>query len=266
MNQSLKSKIDYMKTYGKLCTEFYVTEKKLAFGKELALYSDLLQPKEGPFLEAMCGSGRLLIPLLENGINIDGVDSSAFMLEKCKKECQTRNLYPELLQQSVTELSLQKRYAGIIVAMGSFQLLTAEEAYKSLRAFKDHLLPGGFLVLELFIPWDSIKKSIDGDHLLDKVVMDLPSRPVKYHDNATLKLSSHVIIYPKEQRKIAHSRYEKYSSEGILEEAEQEEFNLQWYYVNEMLLILEKIGFSDIHFFEMVLEENPHALIFKAIK
>ncbi len=253
-----------VKNYNKLCAEFYILDKELAFGHELDFYTKLLHRKKGPFLEAMSGAGRLLIPLLKKGIDIDGLDNSRYMLDECKKICQVDGLHPNLFEQSITKLSLPKKYAGIIIVCGSFQLLAREEALKALQLLKNHLLPGGFLVLETFIPWDSIKASIRDDQLLENVVVDLPMRSVTYPDNSTLNLTTQVTIYPKEQRELSHCKYEKYSSVGTLLETEEEDFRLQWYYRYEMELLLEKAGFSEINIMETFLELNPQAVIFKA--
>ncbi|HUX79739.1 MAG TPA: hypothetical protein VMW10_08370 [Alphaproteobacteria bacterium] len=49
------------RAYKSLCTEFYDMTKPLASGIEVVFYKERLSHKT--VLEAMCGSGRLLIPL-----------------------------------------------------------------------------------------------------------------------------------------------------------------------------------------------------------
>lgn len=255
-----------IKNYNKLCTEFYILDKALASGYELDFYTKLLQPQTGPFLEAMSGSGRLLIPLLKNGINIDGVDNSHYMINECKKICHVYDLHPNLFEQSITKLSIPKKYAGIIIACGSFQLLAREESIQTLQLLKKYLLPGGFIALETFIPWESIKASIKEGQILENAVINLPTiRSVKYPDNSTLNLTTtQTTIYPKEQRELSHCKYEKYSPTGTLLETDEEEFRLEWYYQYEMKLMLEKAGFSKINIVEASLELNPRATIFIA--
>lgn len=69
-------------SYLNLCTEFYDLTKAEAGPKEVAFYEKLLGTAKGPILEAMCGSGRLLIPLLKEGLVLEGVDNSSHMLQK----------------------------------------------------------------------------------------------------------------------------------------------------------------------------------------
>lgn len=81
-------------TYGSLCTEVYEITKPV--GGE---YSDIpyfikhLSQIKGRILEAMVGTGRLLIPLLEAGLNVEGIDASPDMLAMCKRNCIKQNTY-----------------------------------------------------------------------------------------------------------------------------------------------------------------------------
>ena len=70
--------------YRKICAEFYDSDKQLASEDELALYKKYFSKNE-LLLEPMCGSGRLLIPLLQLGYNIEGFDSSSEMLNRLKQ-------------------------------------------------------------------------------------------------------------------------------------------------------------------------------------
>jgi hypothetical protein len=67
--------------YGELCTEVYDHTKKIgdSLGGDVEYYRDQLKHTKGRILEAMVGSGRVLIPLLESGLVIDGVDYSPEM-------------------------------------------------------------------------------------------------------------------------------------------------------------------------------------------
>lgn len=72
-------------SYGELCTEVYDISKPLGYSfGDVEFYTQRLIHSKGKVLEAGCGSGRVLIPLLEAGINVDGLDNSTeiLMLEK----------------------------------------------------------------------------------------------------------------------------------------------------------------------------------------
>jgi len=101
----------------------------------------------------MSGSGRFLIPFLERGIDIDGVDASPHMLQACRDRCQTKGLNPVLYQQLLQELNLPRQYGFAFIPASSFGLLTDRQAAEdSLRRMHEYLLPGGKLVLEVQTP------------------------------------------------------------------------------------------------------------------
>ena len=56
-----------LKTYLKLCTEFYDLENHVHDAQAVAFYTDLALRIGGAILEPMCGSGRFLIPLRAGG-------------------------------------------------------------------------------------------------------------------------------------------------------------------------------------------------------
>ena len=62
-----------MTAYGRLCTKVYDITKPFASGSELDFYKQHLQ-KSALILEPMCGSRRLLVPLLQEGFTVHGLD------------------------------------------------------------------------------------------------------------------------------------------------------------------------------------------------
>lgn len=66
--------------YGSLCTEMYEILHKKAPNDELEFYLSYAK-KEEKILEALCGSGRFLIPFMNQGFNIFGIDLSAEMFK-----------------------------------------------------------------------------------------------------------------------------------------------------------------------------------------
>lgn len=75
--------------YDKLYSEFYSIGKPFATPTELALYQKIFTRKDY-LLEPMCGTGRLLTPLVELGFHVDGIDCSASMIEICKQKAEKR--------------------------------------------------------------------------------------------------------------------------------------------------------------------------------
>lgn len=254
------------KFYQTLCTEFYDLTKPEACEKEINFYAQFIEQANGPILEAMCGSGRLLIPLLKRGYQIDGVDISPSMLEKCAKRCREQNLLVNLFQQPLQNLHLTPSYALIYIPVGSFQLISSRiEALRILKKLHRHLAPRGKLLLDTFIPWDSIKACIEKDHLIDKPKIIASSRRAHVSDDVVIDLNTQTTIDPQQQLEVSESYYEKKSKLEIIAR-EEEELSVRWYYPFEMQLFLEKGGFSNIQIREDSFAHNPHAIIYEAFK
>ena len=71
--------------YGSLCTEMYEILHESAPGDELNFYLSYAE-KGMSILEPLCGSGRFLIPFLERGFEICGLDLSGRDACETKKE------------------------------------------------------------------------------------------------------------------------------------------------------------------------------------
>jgi SAM-dependent methyltransferase len=253
-------------SYQKLCAEFYDLTKPEAGPKEIAFYENLIKNTKGPFLEAMCGSGRLLIPLLKKGYKIDGVDNSAPMLESCARRCKEQGLQVELFNHSLEKLSLPKKYGLIFIAIGSFQLFKERsQALSVLQKLRENLLPRGVLLLETYIPWDSIKGCIEGPIIMGKSHAIDSMRKVASPEGYEIILSTKTIVYPTEQIESWENLYIKEQNGRVLER-EQEALAVRWYYRYEMELFLEKSGFIIDKVFEESFEENPQAVLYRSFR
>lgn len=149
--------------YRKLLTQAYDIDKPDAPSDELAYYQAFAVAADGPVLEAMCGSGRFLVPMLASGLDVDGVDSSEDMLRACEEKCEALGLTARLSAQDLQRLELERRYALVFCAGGSWGLLPEmAEAQEALRRVYDHLLPGGTFVLEIESPKSTARGGLWG--------------------------------------------------------------------------------------------------------
>lgn len=226
-----------MAAYGPLCTEFYDADKPSAADAELGWYGARLPRDAGPILEAMCGSGRLLVPLVALGFHVHGVDSSAAMLAACEARLSHAGLASTLFRQNVCALNVPFRYGAAFIAAGSFQLLSdpvaAREALSRLRA---HLVAPALLLLELFVP--DIALHPPGAPLVE-------IRSVRLDDGARITLRSETIVSAEARHLSTRSRYEKrVASDAIVRE--DESLSLTWYEEREIVELLIETGYRDI--------------------
>lgn len=100
-------------------------------------------------MDAGCGTGRLLIPFLRAGLDVDGCDVSADMLAYCQQAAEREGLSPRLYRQALHNLDLPRRY-HTIVACGVFGIgVSRQQDVTALQRFYHHLLSGGMLILEI---------------------------------------------------------------------------------------------------------------------
>lgn len=222
-------------SYGQLCTEVYDISKPLGYSfGDVEFYQERLSGVEGKVLEAGCGSGRVLIPLLQAGIAADGIDNSAAMLDSCRRRCKELNLSPLLYEDEMHNVSSATPYAAIIIPGGSFQLIEGRElAISTLRHLHSCLVPGGRLILDLFIPTDF------NPNFSSVRTWNTPTDEVLVLEDRRTEVN---IL---EQRIVSLLKYEKWK-DGHLVQTELQRFPLSWYGNDEFEMLLERTGFQQI--------------------
>ncbi|PUA36396.1 class I SAM-dependent methyltransferase [Paenibacillus elgii] len=222
--------------YSNLCTEVYDLTKPVghSIGGDIEYYLDRLKSCRGRILEAAVGSGRMLIPLLEAGLIVDGIDYSPEMLASCRKRCEERNLKPVLYEGELQNFSLPHKYEAIIIPTGSFCLIeNRKDSISALQCFYEHLVPGGRVIIDLILP-ESLEVG-----KFSTSTFTLPSEDVITVEN---KLVEFNMLH---HYTVSYLKYEKWRK-GKLIESELQRFALRWYGIEEFKLVLENIGFSDI--------------------
>ena len=125
------------------------------FTADLELYSPFAERAGGPILEAMCGTGRVLLPLAEAGHSITGIDISPAMIAITQAKIEAAHLMGQAgaAVGDIRAIDLGKRFGLAIVAMNSFMhLTTTEDQLGALRSMREELQRGGLLILDLFNP------------------------------------------------------------------------------------------------------------------
>lgn len=241
--------------YGKLCTKFYDADKKFASFEEVAFYENIFK-KSDLILEPMCGSGRLLIPLLQAGYSVHGLDNSSDMLESCRNRASGLGLQPTLIEADVGTMKLSDQYDGIIIPLGSFQLFyPRESAFHALEVIKAHLKTNGKLVMDVFVPWDVLYENNEAEK---------SQRSVETSGGSMIESDSESIANKHEQTIFSKIKYREIVEGNVICQ-EEEKMHVAWYYRYEMELILEKFGFRNIQCQTRYLNGSDH-LTFMAEK
>ncbi len=109
-----------------------------------AFYQSRLRTNSGRALEVACGTGRLLLPLLRDGLEVEGLDTSRDMLDRLRAKARAMNLAPVLHEAPMQDFDLPGRYRTVFVPAGSFGILVEpDEVRAALVCFLRALEPGG---------------------------------------------------------------------------------------------------------------------------
>ena len=118
-----------------------------------APYAAFIAASGEPALELGCGDGDPILDLRARGLDVEGLDSSAEMLERCREEAVRRGLDVTLHHQPMETMSLTRTYRSIYLAGPTFNLLLDDTcAAQALERIRAHLTPGGSALIPLFIP------------------------------------------------------------------------------------------------------------------
>ncbi len=136
-------------TYLSLCTEVYDLSKSNPPEDADAFYCDYAIKANCLILEPMCGTGRFLLPLLEEGFNAHGFDASDHMLKTLHAKAKVENLKPTVWKGFAEDLNRPEKYNLIFIPSSSFCLIIDPvQVEKSLKAIYDHLSDDGVFLFE----------------------------------------------------------------------------------------------------------------------
>jgi len=137
--------------YTGIVVDAYARLKASSF--DAGLYRDFVVTHGQPGLEIGCGDGQPLLDLCAEGLEVEGVDSSADMLERCRVNSLQRGTEVRLHHQRVEDLDLHRRYPSIYFAGPTFTLLPDDEtARRVLLAIHQHLNDNGMALIPLWVP------------------------------------------------------------------------------------------------------------------
>ena len=222
----------FLDTYLGLCTEVYDLSKPHPPEDAYTFYREYAAAAKGPILEPMCGTGRFLIPFLEEGFDIQGFDASDAMLAKLRQKGEAKGLTPHAWHGFAQDLVRSERYDLIFIPTGSFCLITnLHEAKTVLEKFCEHLNDDGILLFEAetmkAVPTTGIwRGSFWPNATNQKIVL---SQLATLQDSICISLCKYELL---EEGKIIHT--------------EIEELKVRIYAHNQLLDMLKAAGFNHI--------------------
>jgi SAM-dependent methyltransferase len=217
-------------------------------GPEIAYYRDFVRSGQ-PALDAGCGAGRLLLPWLREGLDVDGCDASADMVGRCRAAAEEEGFAPTLFVQPLHELDPPRRYRTIVVC-GVFGLgSTRAQDEQAISRLHAALVPGGTLVLDNEVPYSHAARwqrwTTSGRAGLPTAWSAEPDRGQVSDGSEYTLWTRMVAVDPLDQCVHMEIRAEK-SRAGRVLATEEHRLSMRMWFRDELVLLLRHTGFRSV--------------------
>ena len=218
-------------------------------GPEIDYFRRFIEADGQPALDVACGTGRLLIPYLRAGLDVDGCDVSADMVALCREAAAREGVAPTLWVEPMHELGAPRTYRTIFVC-GGFGLGSSQaQDREALARFYEHLEPCGTLVLDHEVPYADTRRWrwwMKGERPELPEPWPDPGERRLASDGAEYGLTSRTLeLDPLSQNATVEIRAEEWR-DGRLVTRQEHTLTMRLYLRNELLLLLEHAGFVDV--------------------
>jgi ubiquinone/menaquinone biosynthesis C-methylase UbiE len=213
---------------------------------DLGFYVEEANKSGSPVLELGCGTGRILIPTAQAGIDIIGVDASSAMLDvaraKIGKLDPSTQARIELVEGDMRTFSLERKFRLVTIPYRAFlHVLTPEDQRATLERIRRRLTDDGRLILNIF----DLRFHTVAEHATTI------GAALKKQNEFTDTDTGHRIVvwetrkYDPESQVISEDRiFEEIGENGKVLSRVYSPLTLCWIYRREMQYLLELSGFK----------------------
>ena len=193
-------------------------------------YGAFIAASGEPALELGCGDGDPILDLRTRGVDVEGLDSSADMLERCQRAAADRGLEVTVHHGLMETMDLVRRYRSIYLAGPTFNLLADDTAAaQALGRIHAHLEPGGSALIPLFVP------ELTPAHLLGK------ARTHTTEDGTVMRFT--VLADERNEADRTQASAVRYELQSPTEDlSEDRSWRLHWYGQEEFRTLAEAAG------------------------
>jgi ubiquinone/menaquinone biosynthesis C-methylase UbiE len=201
-------------------------------------YVGLAREAKGPVLDIACGTGRILLPCMQAGADMDGLDLAEGMLATLRKKAETLKLSPGLHQGDMSDFRLARRYALIMITFNAvIHNMTQEAQIRCFQRCREHLLPGGVLAFDTFFPGLAAIGAPENTRVLElETRHPQTGQTVRQYDTRTYDRVA--------QTQHSINDIEFLDAAGNVQTTHRSEFTTRFIYKEEMALLLRVAGFS----------------------
>ncbi|MBP6472667.1 MAG: class I SAM-dependent methyltransferase [Chloroflexi bacterium] len=150
--------------------------------------------KEGSALEFAIGTGRIALPLVSKGVQVDGIELSPHMVEQLRAKPDGQNI--NVIIGDMSSATTYRHYSLVYLVFNTiFNLLTVDDQISCFENAARHLTPDGYFVVETALPhaWISPDKSdyVHTEYVgKEKVTLDV----ARYDPVTQLLEENHVLL------------------------------------------------------------------------
>lgn len=212
-------------------------------GSEVALMADFLKKHPGLALEMGAGSGRLMLPLVNMGLNVEGLELSRDMLALGETRAGRLGVQATIHEGDMTNWSDGRKFSAVLAPAFTLQLAADPEA--TLRHWHGLLEKGGGLYLTVFMPYAEL-------------LGDLPENEWYEDHRATLADGRDGLLETRhrlDHAKQILEREHRYFLSGEPPLTHESRQSIRWFEHAELVSLLARCGFGVDCFF---LDFDPH--------
>lgn len=120
---------------------------------DLKFWKDEIGLPSGYVLELMCGTGRISIPLIKQGVKLYGLDYSKELLNKFQEKVNKSKIKVKLIHGDARNFNIREKFAYIFIGCHSLsEILDNNEKLLLLKSVKKHLSDDGIFLFSLYNP------------------------------------------------------------------------------------------------------------------
>ena len=125
----------------------------LGYDEDVVLYRQLAAASGGPVLELGCGTGRVALALVADGIEVVGVDISVAMLKIARDRAAGTSPGPTWVHDDFRTLALDREFPLVVVPLGGLQhMKELDDLVAAFASIRHHLAPDGLAVVDTEAP------------------------------------------------------------------------------------------------------------------
>jgi SAM-dependent methyltransferase len=204
--------------------------------KDLPMLLEWSRKMDGPIVDLACGTGRITIPIAEEGIKIIGIDLNKGMLDRAKQKSEKKRLNITWLHQDCSNFSLDFKSPLMYMTGNSFQhFLTNESQDKLLRSIYNHLDTDGIFIFGTRFP-------------ISTELITTQTPETIYYDKLNRKVSEYFIEKYDSLEQILYSTSVRkvYGQDNEIVSEETDRISLRYVFPKEMDRLLEQNGYRVI--------------------